>query len=126
VQALNETQYFVSDNHQGSIEAPVPFHLPLSGTVEAYSIQSFDIQPNPFSGETKFRFVLPQAEAIQLRIADMQGRIVAEYVVDAQTGLNVFSWDGKTQVGAVLQAGVYFVRLETGRGSVTRKVVLQR
>ena len=28
--------------------------------------------------------------------------------------------------GAALQAGVYFVRLETGRGSVTRKVVLQR
>jgi hypothetical protein len=126
IQDLQENMYFVADQHQGSIEAPVPFHLKTSGTQEAVSIQSFDIQPNPSSGETKFRFVLPQAESIQLRIADMQGRIVAEYALDAQTGLNVFSWDGKTRAGAVLQAGVYFVRLETGRGSVTRKVVLQR
>ncbi len=126
IQDLQENMYFVADQHQGSIEAPVPFHLKTSGTQEVISIQSFDIQPNPFNGETKFRFVLPQSEAIQLRIADVQGRIVAEYSVDAQTGLNIFSWDGKTRAGAALQAGVYFVRLETGRGSVTRKVVLQR
>jgi hypothetical protein len=126
VQPLNETQYFVSDNHQGSIEAPVPFHLPLSGTVEAYSIQSFDIQPNPFSGVTNFRFALPQAEVVRLQITDVRGQEVAQLGIQGVAGLNAIQWDGKTGGGAPLQAGVYFVRLETARGIVTRKVVLQR
>jgi hypothetical protein len=126
VQNLNETMYFTADIHQGSIESPVPFTLPLSGTVEEKTIQTFDIQPNPFNSETSFRFVLPASEEILLNITDMNGREVARLQTQAHGGLNVVNWSGISDDGVRLTAGVYFVRLKSSAGIITRKVVLQR
>ncbi len=84
------------------------------------------MQPNPFYAETSFRFVLPRAETVALSITDAAGREVSFLRVDARAGLNTVSWNGRSDTGKWLGSGVYFVRLQTEAGSVSRKVVLQR
>jgi len=125
VQDLNELMYFSPDLHQGSIENPLPFSLLSSGTQEAIAVQSFEIQPNPFHGETMFRFALPQAQDVRITVTDMSGKSVAQLSTGAQEGMNTLVWKGQSDQGTSLPAGVYYVRLQTETGSVVRKVVLQ-
>ena len=124
-QDLNEAMFFSPDLHQGSIENPVPFTLPSSGTFESALVQSFDVQPNPFHTETMFRFALPSTQEVTLSITDASGRVISTIQTTAQQGLNTMVWKGQTDKGTTLAAGVYFVRLQTQSGSVVRKVVLQ-
>lgn len=126
VQNLTETMWFSPDLHQGSLESPVPFSLGTTGLAEAALEQSFDIQPNPFNTETIFRFALPHAQPVVLNIADVGGREVSQLRVQAREGLNTVTWDGRSDTGARLGAGVYLVRLQTEAGLVSKKVVLQR
>jgi len=125
VQDLAELMYFTPDLHQGSIQSPVPFTLGSTGTLESKLEQSFDVQPNPFHTETWFRFSLDRPQEIALTITDVNGRMVSSQRSSGAHGLNSLVWKGQSDNGAKLAAGVYFVRLQTERGSVVRKVVLQ-
>ena len=127
VQDLNETMYFSSDLHQGSVQDPVAFTLQgVSSTQEEVFVQSFDIQPNPFNTETTIRFTLPSAQDINLMVYDVSGREVSSIRTNAPAGLNVLTWNGMSNAGQHLNPGVYFVQLRTEWGSVSKRVVLQR
>ena len=127
VQDLNETMYFSSDLHQGSVQDPVAFTLQgVSSTQEEVFVQSFDIQPNPFNTETTIRFTLPSAQDINLMVYDVSGREVSSIRTNAPAGLNVLTWNGMSNAGQRLNPGVYFVQLRTEWGSVSKRVVLQR
>ncbi len=104
----------------------IVFQALSTGTGEEQATQSFEVQPNPFSRETSFRFVLPQAEEVTLRITDASGREVSLRRVSAKAGLNTLEWNGRSDTGSWLGSGVYYVRLQTEAGSVSRKVLLQR
>jgi hypothetical protein len=127
VRNLTETLYFAPNQHQGSIQNPVPFELQTTSAGEDLAASlGFDVQPNPFSSETTLRFVLPKAEEVTLTISDAQGREVVRRPLSAAAGENVATWNGRSDTGSWLSSGVYLVRLQTGEGSVSRKVVLQR
>jgi flagellar hook assembly protein FlgD len=87
---------------------------------------AFDVQPNPFSQETRVRFVLPKAENVILSISDAIGREVVLQKLEAHAGINTLQWDGRSDAGNWLSNGVYIVRLQTAAGSISKKVVLQR
>jgi len=125
IQDLAELMYFSADLHQGSIQAPIPFTLSSTGTVETKLEQSFDVQPNPFHSETWFRFSLDRSQDIALTITDVNGRMVSSQRTSGTHGLNSLVWKGQSDAGAKLEPGVYFVRLQSEQGSVVRKVVLQ-
>ncbi len=127
VQDLTETMYFAANQHQGSVENPVPFELQLTRAEEDFgTTMAFDVQPNPFSSETTVRFDLPKAEEVTLTISDAQGREVVRRPVSAVAGPNVLTWNGRSDTGSWLSSGVYSVQLKTTYGSVVRKAVLQR
>ncbi|MFN0014911.1 MAG: LamG-like jellyroll fold domain-containing protein [Saprospiraceae bacterium] len=127
VHDLNETMYFSPNQHQGSIENPVPFEWMSTGTDEGDdTMMAFDVQPNPFSSETTLLFDLPKAEEVTLTISDAQGREVVRRPVSATAGPNTLTWNGRSDTGSWLSSGVYTVQLKTATGSVVRKVVLQR
>ncbi len=127
VRDLSETRYFAPNQHSGSVENPVPFELLTTSTGENLAdALGFDVQPNPFSSETTLRFNLPKAEEVTLTISDAQGREVVRRPLSAAAGENVATWNGRSDTGSWLSSGVYLVRLQTGEGSVSRKVVLQR
>jgi hypothetical protein len=82
--------------------------------------------PNPFNPTTRIRFdVPPEAGTVTLRIYDVGGRLVRTLVNETQAaGQNAVTWDGLTDAGSPVAAGVYLVRL-TGPGfAQTRKMML--
>jgi len=76
--------------------------------------------PNPFNPVTEIRFALQQRESVVLKILDTLGREVAVLL------------NGKVEAGehavhfeaGSLPSGVYFVQLQAGRFSETRKAAL--
>ena len=76
--------------------------------------------PNPFNGETIIQYKLSEAEFVQLRICDILGRSVATLVEENQ-------YPGQYSVHFApdnLQSGVYFYRLQAGRLTDTKKMLL--
>jgi hypothetical protein len=82
------------------------------------------IYPNPSRSQSVVRYVLPQAGAMRLTIHDVRGRRVA-LLADRfeEAGDHSVSWEGRDPQGATVPAGVYWARLESGGGSVARKIV---
>lgn len=77
--------------------------------------------PNPFKANVRIRFFLEQDSRIDLALFDMSGKRVAGlargfYQANTEHG---FDWDG-----AGFPAGYYVVRLNTGHGSHTVRVML--
>jgi hypothetical protein len=83
--------------------------------------------PNPFVTATTFAYSLPDRGPARLAIYDASGREV-RVLADAlqSSGRHFATWDGGTENGRALPAGVYFARLEFGGRVEARKVVLAR
>jgi hypothetical protein len=84
--------------------------------------------PNPFvprSGALSIRFSLPAAGDVRLAVYDLEGRRVATpFDGPASAGGHAIAWDGWSDGGAPLGAGLYFVRLATPAGAMHRKVTV--
>lgn len=76
--------------------------------------------PNPFTGGTAFRYTLPQAQHVTVRVFDATGREVATLVDAFQAASTYevsFSGDG-------LPSGVYFYQVQAGGQSSVRTMTL--
>ena len=81
--------------------------------------------PNPFRGSTTVVFGLPRAADVSLRIYDIAGRAVRELVPKRrfEPGEHQVRWDGRSDDGVALSAGVYFYQLVAGSDRVTRRMI---
>jgi hypothetical protein len=81
--------------------------------------------PNPFNPGTTIRYALPQAGHVQVSVFDVAGRRVAT-LVDGVVGAgpHTVQWNGRDSDGHAVGSGVYFYRLETPQGQLSRKMVL--
>ncbi|MCA9726968.1 MAG: CHRD domain-containing protein [Candidatus Eisenbacteria bacterium] len=76
--------------------------------------------PNPTRGLAAISYRLPESSFVALRIYDAQGALVHTLANETQeAGSHEVEIDGSGWSG-----GIYFVRLETGLGSATRKLIL--
>jgi hypothetical protein len=81
--------------------------------------------PNPFNPTTTIRFYLTERTNVTLTIFDAAGRRVRRLLDGpAPQGHNRTVWDGRNSVGQQVSSGVYFYRLEAGRFTETKKMVL--
>jgi beta-glucanase (GH16 family) len=80
--------------------------------------------PNPFNASTEIRFDLPSADSYEIVIYDVAGRKVIRYAGVGSAGVNSVRWDGRDNAGANMGSGVYYYRLQTGRRSVTNRMVM--
>lgn len=79
--------------------------------------------PNPFDLTTSLRFTLRRAQHVRLSVHDPAGREVAVLSDEPRSaGDHMVSWDGRGAVGS----GVYFIRIQTEEGTVSRRVQLIR
>jgi len=77
-------------------------------------------RPNPTRGSTEIAFSLPNSEEVRLAVYDAQGRLVKTLAEGTRSA-------GKHQVSVSgLESGVYFYRLEAGRTSLTRRMVVAK
>ena len=76
--------------------------------------------PNPFNPSTRINYTLAQTGLVSLRVYDVLGRSVATLVDEKQNPGNY-----SVNFGAGnMPSGVYYYRLTSGAGSVTKKMLL--
>jgi len=81
--------------------------------------------PNPFNPMTTLRFSLPEAGYADLKIFDVQGRLVRT-LVDGQlsAGPGQVRWDGRDLNGRRVASGTYYARLVAAGQSSVKPLVL--
>ncbi|MBS1911620.1 MAG: T9SS type A sorting domain-containing protein [Bacteroidetes bacterium] len=78
--------------------------------------------PNPFNPSTLIRFGLPEGSYVRLTIHTLLGTPV-KVVVDGWQDAGVYVLDFSAQD---LPSGVYFYRLETDFGTLTRRMTISK
>lgn len=101
----------------------LPYGATYTGVGAGETPQTFALwpnYPNPFNPTTTFTYTLPAATHVRLTVFDVLGRRVAT-VVDAvqPAGTHAAPFDA-----GFLPSGPYFYRLEAGRHTATRTMVL--
>lgn len=84
-------------------------------------------RPNPLRSSTTVHFDLAgqAAQTVQVQVFDVNGRRVRTLVNASLTpGEYESSWDGRSEGGGRVSAGVYFIRLVTRDADQSRKVVV--
>jgi len=82
--------------------------------------------PNPFNPATTVSFDLRVATSTRLTVFDVSGRVVRTLVAGQQLagGRHDVTWDGLSEAGRPVSAGVYLYRLEAGDFQQTRTMTL--
>jgi hypothetical protein len=76
--------------------------------------------PNPIAGQSRLDFSLDEGGPVAIRVYDVMGRLVNTVLEGTRSkGWSTVRLDSKS-----LASGVYFLKLETRTGSVTRKFVV--
>ncbi len=85
-----------------------------------------DSYPNPFNPLTRIKFELAHPTAVDLRIYDMQGRLLRVLLTNElfEPGVHEAEWDGRDHRGASVAAGVYLYQLVTDNFSGSRRMTL--
>ncbi|HSR18156.1 MAG TPA: T9SS type A sorting domain-containing protein, partial [Ignavibacteriaceae bacterium] len=86
------------------------------------SFELFQNYPNPFNPFTEISYVLRNPGRVYLSVFDLLGREVSVLV-------NTFQKSGKHKIllsGANLSSGIYFYRLRTAEGMITKKMILMK
>lgn len=82
--------------------------------------------PNPSSDWTTLHYYQEQASEVDLSIYNLQGQRIRQiYTGDLPKGQHYYQWDGRSDSGNRLPAGVYSLRLQTGKRIVTRTIIRQ-
>lgn len=81
--------------------------------------------PNPFSTKTTIEYNVPGNLDISIKVYNLLGEMV-KVIVDGKHNAGTYrvDWNGRTDSGERVSEGVYFYRLESGRESITRRVIV--
>ncbi len=78
--------------------------------------------PNPFNPSTTIHFELPKQSRVTLKIFDIMGREIATLVdQERHAGMYDIQWNAANSA-----SGIYFYRLTTDAGTITKKLMLVR
>ena len=81
-------------------------------------------RPNPFEVDVKIPFETSEAGEIRIRLYDVSGRMVRSLANTwFEAGRYSLRWDGRSDTGQDVQAGVYFYELMMGEARQTRRIV---
>jgi hypothetical protein len=84
------------------------------------------VHPNPFAARSLVTFDLAATEQARLAVYNVLGRRIATLTDRIYpAGRHVIEWAGTDRQGQRVPAGIYFVRLQAGTSSATKKVIVQ-
>lgn len=86
------------------------------------------IRPNPVHSIATITYLHPidNQTPATLKIYDASGRLVKSFSHLTNVPLNQITWNGTDETGKIMSNGVYFVVLETDKGSLAEKLILLR
>ena len=123
-------QYQHDSRHSGIYPPTVGYHIdvPVDNNpgppVPAgfYLSQNY---PNPFNAETVINFSLIRGGEISVDVYNILGRKVANIAGGYfPAGNHRLNWDSKNSEGKEIASGIYFYKLKTNEGVLTRKMLL--
>jgi hypothetical protein len=83
--------------------------------------------PNPFNPSTEIRFSLPQRSEVRLVVYNMIGQEVKTLMKGMmEPGQYTATWDATNNQGMTVGSGVYIYRLEAGKFSNVKKMIVTR
>lgn len=82
----------------------------------------YELMPNPVGNSADFRYYIPQAQSVKLKLINTQGQLL-NVLVDGSKEAGTHTKHFNT---ANLPAGLYFYRLETDNASFTKRMVVIR
>jgi len=98
----------------------IPSVTPPPLGLEDISISDLSVFPNPTSDRVMIRYELLQADQVNIKIVDLNGKVVDNRYVTAIDGLNTEMLDV-----ANCDSGVYTVIIQTANASVRTKLIKQ-
>lgn len=97
------------------------------GVAPVYTTQLIGNYPNPFNPETNIRFSLKDAAPVSIEIYNVKGQMVRKLVNDVKAaGDHVAVWNGTDNNGRAVSSGVYYFKMNTGKYSSTKKMILMK
>ncbi|MEL6820318.1 MAG: T9SS type A sorting domain-containing protein [Calditrichota bacterium] len=84
--------------------------------------------PNPFNPTTQIPFALPQREAVELVIVNINGQVVRNLLdgVIYAAGEHAVNWDGRNNAGGRVASGLYLYTIRAGDFTANRRMILLR
>ena len=81
--------------------------------------------PNPFNPETNIGYDLADESMVSLKVYDMKGTLVKTLLNENQSsGHKTVKWDGTSDLGQKVSAGLYLYRIQTDGFTSTKKMAL--
>ncbi len=112
---LHRLTAIIRDNQGNAIREPLNLIFYVIASPENRPIINLATYPNPFKSgrKTVIRYILAgDIDNIELNIYDVSGRLVRIFKESGKKGLNDnISWDGKTEFGDKVAAGIYICEL---------------
>jgi hypothetical protein len=84
-------------------------------------------RPNPFNRSTALTYRIGNNTRVNVSVYDVKGRLIRTLVDEPRTaGVYTIAWNGRDDGGRPMASGVYFCRLEAGKFTQTRRMMLLR
>ncbi len=134
---------FMATSDDGSVEHKPPVHIdfrhicgidinlgrldvkPESKTNLPRKLTLAQNYPNPFNPETFIEYSLSKSSFVRLTIYNIVGQKIKTLVNKyEEVGDKKIIWNGTDANGNSVATGIYFYRLETDQGAITRRMVL--
>jgi hypothetical protein len=112
----------------------------VSGYLDYLSSETADVPkpvslnhyPNPFYRGKNTRnegitisFDLPEESPVKIEIFNIKGQLVRTILNETMSqGNHIINWDGRDNRKRSVTQGIYFYRLDTGKKSITRKMLV--
>ena len=108
---------------------PVTINVTLSDAdddIVFYETKLQDIYPNPFNPETTIRFTTENTEKnTEIIIYNLKGQKVKQLVNEQlPAGQHSVIWNGTDNNGTKISSGIYIVRMESGKYTSLKKIIL--
>jgi len=82
--------------------------------------------PNPVVDNASMSFNLSSAQNVRLEIVNVAGQLVYSENMNKPAGRTVVTWNGTSNSGVDVNAGIYFVKVEAGNLSSMEKLILAK
>jgi hypothetical protein len=88
---------------------------------------ALSVSPNPVTSGADIKLAIPVSGGVSLKVYDVQGRLV-NTLLDSKAAAGEYAvhWAGANSNGRRVASGIYFMKLETLRGSIVKKMVISR